>query len=94
MKKGYALIDHDDEALEDLLAVVNPDDHDYVVLGAIVSRYPYPHPLAVLAQDIAEGWGLTTQQLQAKCREIWASGYRPGTTVYGIGSSNDTQEES
>jgi len=71
------MIDHDDEALEDLLVVKAPTPHDMVVLGAIASRYPYPHPLAVLAQDIAEGWGLTTQQLQTKCRQIWASGYRP-----------------
>lgn len=91
---GYAMIDHDDEALERLLALKSPETHDLVVLGAIASRYHYPHPLAILVQDIAEGWGLTTQQLQAKCRQIWASGYRPGTTIYGIGSSNDTQEES
>ena len=78
---GYAQIDHDDEALEDLLAVKNPDIHDYVVLGAISSRYQYPHPLAILTQDIAEGWGLTIEQLQAKCRTIWANGYRPGSSI-------------
>ena len=77
----YAQIDYDDEALEDLLAVKNPDIHDYVVLGAISSRYQYPHPLAILVQDIAEGWGLTVEQLRAKCRVIWANGYHPGSDI-------------
>ena len=76
------MIDHDDEQLTELLEVVNPDSHDYVVLGAISKRYEYPHPLAVMAQDIAEGWGLTIEQLHARCRTIWASGYHPGATVY------------
>ena len=78
---SYAQIDRDDETLEDLLEVKHPDLHDYVLLGAIASRYQYPHPLAILTQDIAEGWGLTIEQLQAKCRTIWASGYRPGSEI-------------
>ena len=87
---GYAMIDHDSEALEDLLALKKPTDHDKVQLGAISKRYPYPHPLGILAQDIAEGWGLTLAQLDAECRTIWASGFRPGQTRFGVGSANDT----
>ena len=94
MTKRYAMIDHDDETLEELLALRDPDEHAKVQLGAISMRYPYPHPLGVLARDIAEGWGLTLEQLYAECRAIWASGYRPGTTQFGVGSSNDTQEDS
>ena len=94
IKRGYAQIDRDDEALEDLLDVVNPDTQDKVVLGAILSRYQFPHPLAILAQDIAEGWGLTTEQLRAKCRAIWAGGYRPKHQIDVVGSAHDTQEDS
>ena len=93
-KPGYAMIDHDSEALEDLLVVVHPDEHDKVHLAAIAQRYPYPHPMGILAQDIAEGWGLTLEQLYAECRNIWSNGYRPPVTAFGVGSSNDTQEES
>ena len=88
------MIDHDTEELERLLDLKVPEIHDLVSLGAISSRYHYPHPLGVLAQDIAEGWGLTLFQLKKRCREIWASGYRPGSTRFGVGSSNDTQEAS
>lgn len=91
MNKGYARIDEDSDTLEDLLALEKPSTHDYVLLGAVVSRYEYPHPMAVLAQDIAEGWGLTIQQLQARCREIWSSGYRPSYVDTGVGSANDSQ---
>ena len=91
---SYALIDYDDEALEDLLAVVNPDDHDKVVLGAITQRYPYPHPLGVLAQDIAEGWGYTQEELFKQCRSIWASGFRPTRQQNVVGSAHDTKEDS
>ena len=91
---SYAQIDRDDERLTDLLVTKIPDIHDIVDLGALVLRYPYPHPLGILAQDIGEGWGLTPERLLKRCREIWASGYRPGTTDNGVGSANDTQEES
>ncbi len=93
MKNGYAMIDIDDEVLEDLLLVVNPDEQDLVTLGAITKRYPFPHPLAILAQDIAEGWGLTEQQLMTRCRFIWSSGFRPTHFHHAIGSANDTQQE-
>lgn len=94
MKHGYAMIDVDDEHLEDLLQVVNPDTQDKVVLGAILSRYDFPHPLAILGQDIAEGWGYTTEQLRHECRAIWAGGYRPRHSIDVVGSAHDTKEDS
>lgn len=93
-KHNYALIDHDSESLEELLIVVNPDEHDKVLLAAIAGRYPYPHPMGILAQDISEGWGLTLAQLNEQCRNVWANGYRPPNTRFGVGSANDTQEDS
>ncbi len=93
-ENGYAMIDHDSEILEDLLIVVNPDEHDKVLLAAVAARYPYPHPMGILAQDISEGWGLTLDQLNTQCRNIWANGYKPLVTRFDVGSSNDTQENS
>ena len=90
---SYAMFDHDQEAFEDLLQVVNPDDHDIVLLGALCKRYPLRSDMGYLARDIAGGWGLSESDLDAKCRGIWASGYRPKTTVYGVGSANDTLQE-
>ena len=91
---SYALFDHDNKALEDLMHVVNPDEHDIVLLGALSKRYPPLSLLGSLIWEIATDWGLTEYELNRKCRKIWASGYRPGTTIYGVGSANDTQEES
>jgi len=88
------MIDIDDENLEELLLVVNPDEHDLVLLGAITLRYPYPHPLAIVAQDVAEGWGLTKEELMRRCRTIWSAGYRPHETHHALGPANDTQEAS
>ena len=39
---SYAMFDHDQEALEDLLEVVNPDNHDLVLLGGHVQALPCP----------------------------------------------------
>ena len=83
------MIDHDSESLEDLLIVKEPSEHDKVLLAAIAGRYPYPHPMGVLSQDIAEGWGLTIQQLNTECRNIWANGFRPPVTRFTKEDSHD-----
>ena len=77
----YALIDHDCDVLEDLMHVVNPDDHDIVLLGALSKRYIPESPLGDLIWEIATSWGLTEHELNAKCRQIWASGFRPSHNV-------------
>jgi len=81
---SYVMFDRDQEALEDLLGVVNPDDHDIVLLGALCKRYPFRSDMGYLARDIAGGWGLSDSGLDAKCREIWASGYRPSASDIGL----------
>ena len=60
--------------------VVNPDEHDIVLLGALSKRYiPDSPPLGSLIWEIAADWGLTEYELNRKCRKIWASGFRPTT---------------
>lgn len=40
------------------------------------------------------GWGLERNMLDAKCREIWASGWRPGqNSVDSVGSGADVADE-
>ena len=73
----YALFDRDQDALEDLMHVVNPDEQDIVTLGALGKRYPVNTVLGDLVWEIAAGWGLAEYDLNAKCRQIWASGFRP-----------------
>ena len=90
---SYAMFDRDQEALEDLLEVVNPDDQDTVTLGALMKRYPADTVLGELISEIASRWGLSEDSLNAACRKIWANGYRPGVTLYGVGSANDTLQE-
>ncbi len=77
----YALFDHDQRVLEDLYDVVNPDDQDIVLLGALGKRYIPQSATGELIWEIAAGWGLTEYELNVKCRQIWASGFRPSTNV-------------
>ena len=91
---NYARRKQDEEVLQDLIQVVNPDDQDIVTLGAIVLRYDMPDVLTSVSLDIAERWGFTEEALMKKCRSIWVGGFRPSLTDYGVGSSNDVQEES
>ena len=78
---SYALFDRDNEVLEDLAHVVNPDEHDIVLLGALSKRYPPLSLLGSLIWEIAADWGLTEYELDRKCRKIWASGFRPSHNV-------------
>ena len=77
----YALFDHDQRVLEDLYDVVNPDDQDIVLLGALSKRYIPQSDTGRLIDAIRSTWGLSERQLDAKCREIWASGFRPSHNV-------------
>jgi len=77
----YALFDHDQRVLEDLFNVVNPDAHDIVLLGALGKRYIPDSAIGELIWEIAASWGLTEYELNAKCRKIWASGFRPSYNV-------------
>ena len=77
----YALFDRDQQVLEDLMHVVNPDDQDIVLLGALGKRYIPQSALGGLIWEIAADWGLTEYELNLKCRKIWASGFRPSHNV-------------
>ena len=78
---SYALFDHDQRVLEDLMHVVNPDEQDIVLLAALGKRYIPQSALGELIWEIAADWGLTEHELNAKCRQIWASGFRPSHNV-------------
>ena len=40
-----------------------------------------------------KGWGLERESLNAKCREIWASGWRPGQDAGdSVGSGADVED--
>ena len=77
----YALFDRDNDALEELMHVVNPSVDDIVLLAALGKRYPVNTALGDLVWEIAAGWGMAEYDLNAKARQIWASGYRPGSNI-------------
>ena len=77
----YALFDRDNEALEDLMFVINPDEQDIVTLGALAKRYPQQSDLGMVIRQISAQWGFTEEALELRCREIWASGFRPSHNV-------------
>ena len=78
---SYALFDRDQQALEDLMHVINPDLHDIVLLAALGKRYPVNSALGDLVWEIAADWGMAEHQLNTKARQIWASGYRPSSNI-------------
>ena len=56
---SYALFDHDQQALEDLMHVVNPDDHDIVWGPQQALRSP-DSLLGSLIWEIAADWNLSS----------------------------------
>ena len=44
-------------------------------------------------QKAVQSWGLDRDQLHAKCRDIWSSGWRPGQQIGGdVGSGADVDD--
>ena len=72
------------------------DDPEALTTAArLIVRYePHPEVFRALAGLVKNHWGLSRNELNARCREIWASGWRPGQeSAAATGSGYDTQGE-
>ena len=87
----FAQTGYDKQALMELLDVDKPTKDNKTQVCCLLSRYDYPQELAILACDVAAGWGYSPEMLQSECRDIWLSGFNPNTPDDIIGSGNDTQ---
>ena len=75
-------------------APLPPTDHNKTQLCALFMRYGDEDKLVRRMADLMHEWDYSPTTLMCECREIWLSGYRPTNTDYGVGSANDTQEDS
>ena len=88
----------DRDLVDQLLAAQEPSDAQLADLGRLLMRYAGFPGAQDIQDDLAKTlrlWGLTSEQLQARCRAIWQGGYRPGAEAapQAVGSGFDTADQ-
>ena len=75
----------------------NPGPLQLTVAARLLMRYgdfPGAHDIKQDIQKLLADWGLDSQSLNARCREIWASGWKPGQKLDGdLGSGADVADQ-
>jgi len=74
-----------------------PGPEQLTVAARLVMRYgdfPGAEDIKNDIRKVVAGWGLDPQSLNARCREIWASGWKPGQRIDGeLGSGADVADQ-
>ena len=74
-----------------------PGPDQLTVAARLVMRYedfPGAEDIKNDIRKVVAGWGLDPQSLNARCREIWASGWKPGQKIDGeLGSGADVADQ-
>ena len=97
-EQQHPLYASDRDLVESLLATQAPVDAQLVDLGRLLMRYSgFPGALD-LQDDLLKTlrlWGLSRDELNQRCRAIWAGGYRPGADAQeqAVGSGFDTADQ-
>lgn len=92
-EEAYAQVAKDWDEIQGLLAVEDPKNVHLVTMGRLISRYD-GHVFMDELLRILDFWGTSKEDVQARCRRIWFSGYRPGAEIdSGVGSANDTEAQ-
>lgn len=97
-EQQHPLYASDRDLVDALLASEQPSDAQVVDLGRLLMRYAgFPGALDLQAdlEKTLRLWGLSRDQLNARCRAIWAAGYRPGADAQdqAVGSGFDTADQ-
>lgn len=89
----------DRHLVDGLLAVTVPEDGHLVEAARLLMRYQGFPGASGLQQNLTKLlklWGLSRDELNSRCRAIWASGYRPGQEVgtepQAVGSGFDAAD--
>jgi len=96
--QAHPLYASDRDLVDQLLAAREPSDAQLVDLGRLLMRYAgFPGALD-LQDDLAKTlrlWGMSQDELNRRCRAIWAGGYRPGAEAapQAVGSGFDTADQ-
>ena len=97
-EQQHPLYASDRDLVDSLLATQVPVDAQLVDLGRLLMRYSgFPGALD-LQDDLLKTlrlWGLSRDELNQRCRAIWAGGYRPGADAQeqAVGSGFDTADQ-
>lgn len=97
-EQQHPLYATDRDLVDSLLATQQPVDAQLVDLGRLLMRYS-GFPGALDLQDDLEKtlrlWGLSRDELNQRCRAIWAGGFRPGADAQeqAVGSGFDTADQ-
>lgn len=97
-EQQHPLYATDRDLVDSLLATQQPVDAQLVDLGRLLMRYS-GFPGALDLQDDLEKtlrlWGLSRDELNQRCRAIWAGGFRPGADgqEQAVGSGFDTADQ-
>ena len=95
--QNHPLYSIDRENLNRLLAKNSPKEQDLIDLARLLIRYegfPGVEDLKLDLKKILKIWGLTRETLNAKTKEIWDKGFRPGQdNDVVVGSGFDTADE-
>lgn len=97
-EQQHPLYASDRDLVDSLLATQQPVDAQLVDLGRLLMRYAgFPGALD-LQDDLQKTlrlWGMSRDELNQRCRAIWAAGYRPGAEAQeqAVGSGFDTADQ-
>jgi hypothetical protein len=97
-EQQHPLYASDRDLVDALLASEQPSDPQLVDLGRLFMRYAgFPGALDLQADldKTLRLWGLSRDELNSRCRAIWAGGYRPGAEAQeqAVGSGFDTADQ-
>jgi hypothetical protein len=96
--QAHPLYASDRDLVDQLLAASEPSDAQVVDLGRLLMRYAGFPGAQDIQDDLAKTlrlWGLSPDELNHRCRAIWAAGYRPGAEAapQAVGSGFDTADQ-
>lgn len=97
-EQQHPLYATDRDLVDALLATEKPAEAQLVDLGRLLMRYAGFPGATDLQADLDKTlrlWGLSREELNQRCRAIWASGYRPGAEAQeqAVGSGFDTADQ-
>ena len=89
----------DRNIVDALLAAKEPNSEQLLNAARLFIRYegfPGEADLKLDLEKLLRFWGLDRMELNSRCRELWASGYRPGQqnneAVSPVGSGFDSTD--
>ena len=96
--QNHPLYEIDRDLLNRLISKNNPAEEDLIDLARLFMRYdgfPGAKDIQMDMVKILKIWGITREELNKNTRNIWAIGFRPGSSSEEmLGSSFDTSENS